>query len=377
MAAYIINTDDLKCEPIKDFYFKNECSDNLSPQVILAKNPEILAELPDLDLSSMEIVFCAREFNSLRGSIDILLITRSAEILIVETKLLRNPESVRTVVAQAIDYVKALATEDPDDLISKILAKYSSQPLDDLLKNDESFQHLLSQNLRTGTFSVLIVGDFIHPNILGLTESIQSAPHLGFSIYLVELNALLTDNNSLVLNPKVVSNTVEIERSVVKIEITGADGKYKIDSEIPSKESKGSRPILSWNQYIDSVTKNEFQKVFEQFREKWLQEIGKSINMGQVGFSAGVFNGNKRVPIQYIYNNRLALLTQNYSEKLDIPPDLYEAYKNDIKQSKDIFDEYLMGNKSEIQFDKLDVDSLNIVLGAAFNLALAIKNSLE
>ena len=36
-----------------------------------------------------------------------------------------------------------------------------------------------------------------------------------------------------------------------------------------------------------------------------------------------------------------------------------------------------MGNKSEIQFDKLDVDSLNIVLGAAFNLALAIKNSLE
>jgi len=35
-----------------------------------------------------------------------------------------------------------------------------------------------------------------------------------------------------------------------------------------------------------------------------------------------------------------------------------------------------MGNKSEIQFDRLDIESLNIVLGAAFNLAMAIKNSL-
>ena len=376
MPAYKIKTDTFECGPVKDFYFKNECSDNLSPQVILAKNPEILAELPDLDLSSTEVVFCAREFNSLRGSIDILLITRSAEILIVETKLLRNPESVRTVVAQAIDYVKALATEDPDDLISKILAKSSSQPIDDLLKNDESFQHLLSQNLRTGSFSVLIVGDFIHPNILGLTESIQSAPHLGFSIYLVELNALLTANDSLVLNPKVVSNTVEIERSVVKIEIAGANGKYRIESKIPSKEGKGSRPILNWNQYIDSISKAEFQKPFEQFREKWLQEIGDTINMGQVGFSAGVFNGNKRLPIQFVYNNRLALLSQHYSDNLDIPPDLYEAYKNDIKQTKDIFDEYLMGNKVEVPFDRLDVESLGIVLKAAFNLAIAIKNSL-
>ncbi len=376
MGAYKINMVSFECEPVKDFHFKNECSDELSPQVILAKNPEILIELNELGLSDTEVVFCAREFNSSRGPIDILLITRSGEILIIETKLFRNPESVRTVVAQAIDYVKALATEDPDDILTKIQAKSSSQLIEDLLKQDESFQHLLSQNLRTGTFSVLIVGDFIHPNILGLTESIQSAPHLGFTIYLVELNALLTESNTLVLNPKVVSNTVEIERSVVKIEINDTTGKHRIESEIPSKESKGSRPILSWNQYIDSISRVEFKKELEQFREKWLQEIGKSINMGQVGFSAGVFNGNKRVPIQYVYNNRLALLTQLYSEKLDIPPEQYEAYKNDIKQSKDIFDEYLMGNKSEIQFDRLDVESLNIVLEAAFNLAMAIKNSL-
>jgi len=376
MSAYKINTYNLECKPANEFFFKNEGSDYLSPQVIIAKNPEILVELPDLGLSSTEVVFCAREFTSLRGLIDILIITRSAEVLIIETKLLRNPESVRTVVAQSIDYVKALSTEDPEEIIAKILAKSASQPIDNLLKNDESFQYLLGQNLRTGTFSVLIVGDFIHPNVLGVTESIQSAPHLGFTIYLVELNALMTDESTLVLNPKIVANTVEIERSVVRIEIAGANGKYRIESEIPSKEGKGSKPILTWNQYIDSISKVEFQKPFELFREKWLQEIGNTINMGQVGFSAGVYNGSKRIPIQFVYNNRLALLSQHYADKLDIPPDLYEVYKNDIKQSKDIFDEYLMGNKVEIPFDRLDVESLDVVLGAAFNLAQAIKNGL-
>ena len=374
MSTYKINLETLGFEPIKDYYFKNEGADKASPQVILAKNPEILTQLNELGLSNPEVVFCAREFSSLRGSIDLLLITRSAEILIIETKLLRNPESVRTVIAQVVDYVKALSTEDSEDIIAKVLAKSSGQKIEQFLKKDESFQYLLGQNFRTGTFSVLIVGDFIHPNVLGVAESIQSAPHLGFTIYLVELNAILSDNNSLLLTPKIVANTVEIERSVVKIELINSSGKVRIDSEIPSKESKGSKAILTWNQYIDSITKLEFKKVIELFKEKWIQDIGGSISMGQVGFSAGVSFGDKRIPIQFIYNNRIALLSQLYAERNKIPPQLYEEYKENIKFSKRIFDEYLIGNRVEISFEKIDDTTLDIILDASYKLALAIKN---
>lgn len=375
MGSYKINLENFSCKPVKDFRFKNEGSDILSPQVILSKNPEILIELRDLELSSSEIVFCSREFSSLRGPIDLLLITRAAEIVIVETKLVRNPESSRTVVAQAIDYVKALSSEDPEEVIKKILAKAASQPIDKLLREDETFQILLSQNLRTGSFTVLIVGDYINPNVLGVIESIQSAPHLGFTIFLVELNAIRIDDNTLVLMPKCVTRTVEIERSVVKIEFVGASGKIRIDSEIPSKEGKGSRAILTWNQYLDSVTKIEFRSVIEQFKEKWINEIGATINMGQVGFSAGVLYGDKRIPIQFVYNNRIDLLSQYYSERLNIPSGYYKEYKEAIKAARGIFDEYLVGNKVGIPFDKLDAGSLNIILDAAFRLALAIKNS--
>ena len=375
MGTYKINLENYTCQPAKDFRFKTEGSDILSPQVILSKNPEILVELRDLGISNTEVVFCTREFSTLRGSIDILLIMKSAEIVIIETKLIRNPESSRTVVAQAIDYVKALSSDDSDDILTKIQAKSASQPIEKLLKDDETFQMLLSKNFKTGSFSVLIVGDYIHPKVLGVIESIQSAPHLGFTIYLVELNAATVDDGTLVLMPKIVANTVEIERSVVKIEIIGANGKYRIDSEVPSKEGKGSRPILSWNQYLDSITKVEFKKVIEQFREKWINEIGASISMGQVGFSAGVSYGSKRIPIQYIYNNRIALLSQLYSERLNIPPQFYKEYKDALKASKGIFDEYLVGNKVEIPFDRMDVDSLNTILGASFNLAMSIKNS--
>ncbi len=293
----------------------------------------------------------------------------------METKLVRNPESSRTVVAQAIDYVKALSSEDPEEVIKKILAKAASQPIDKLLREDETFQILLSQNLRTGSFTVLIVGDYINPNVLGVIESIQSAPHLGFTIFLVELNAIRIDDNTLVLMPKCVTRTVEIERSVVKIEFVGASGKIRIDSEIPSKEGKGSRAILTWNQYLDSVTKIEFRSVIEQFKEKWINEIGATINMGQVGFSAGVLYGDKRIPIQFVYNNRIDLLSQYYSERLNIPSGYYKEYKEAIKAARGIFDEYLVGNKVGIPFDKLDAGSLNIILDAAFRLALAIKNS--
>jgi len=374
MGTYKINLDNLTCKPVKDFRFKNEGSDILSPQVILAKNPEILIELRDLELSSTEVVFCAREFSTLRGSIDILLIMKSAEIVIIETKLIRNPESSRTVVAQAIDYVKALSSVDTDEIINKVQDRSASQPIEKLLKRDETFQILLKKNFQTGSFKVLIVGDYIHPNVLGVIESIQSAPHLGFTIFLVELNATKVDDGTLVLMPKIVTNTIEIERSVVKIELIGVNGKYRIDSEVPSKEGKGSRPILSWNQYLDSITKVEFKKVIEQFRERWINEIGSSISMGQVGFSAGVSYGNKRVPIQFVYNNRIALLSQLYSEKLNIPPHFYKEYKEELKASKGIFDEYLIGNRVEIPFDKLDVESLNTILDASFNLAKAIKN---
>ena len=63
-----------------------------------------------------------REVNTDRGPIDNLYVSPGGGITIVETKLWKNPEKHRTVVAQIIDYGKELAAWDYDQLCIAILA---------------------------------------------------------------------------------------------------------------------------------------------------------------------------------------------------------------------------------------------------------------
>jgi len=64
---------------------------------------------------------------------------------------------------------------------------------------DDKYASLIQQNIKTGNFKVAIVGDSIHPDVLGMIESIQSAPHLSFSIFLIELSTHVLDDTQLIL----------------------------------------------------------------------------------------------------------------------------------------------------------------------------------
>ena len=220
----------------------------------------------------------------------------------------------------------------------------------------------------------MILGDIIHQNVLGMVESIQSAPHLSFTIYLVEINAAIQDENNIIITPKIVRNTLEIERSVIKIDVFPG-GEHKIESEIPSKERKGSKPQLTWGQYLDNVSNKDFREIIEVFKKKWVSEIDDSINMGQVGFSAGLHYGNKRIPIQIVYNNRVAIISEKMREAYDMPEKLYQEYKEDLKKAPTVYDKYVIGNKVDVGFDVMDAETLKLILDASLKLGKKIKNS--
>ena len=80
-------------------------------QELLEENPSII---PSGDVSSeyAPLICIGREVpvgsGETQGYIDNLYITPTGRIVIVETKLFRNQESRRTVVAQIIDYAKEL-----------------------------------------------------------------------------------------------------------------------------------------------------------------------------------------------------------------------------------------------------------------------------
>lgn len=84
-------------------------------QEILADNPFVI---PSFEVGSeyAPLVCIGREVpvgsGETQGYIDNLYLTPSGRIVIVETKLFRNQESRRTVVAQIIDYAKELQKWD-------------------------------------------------------------------------------------------------------------------------------------------------------------------------------------------------------------------------------------------------------------------------
>ena len=80
-------------------------------QTILEQNPEII---PSAEIGSefTPLLCIGTEVpvgsGDTRGYIDNLYITPSGHLVVVETKLFRNQESKRAVVAQVIDYAKEL-----------------------------------------------------------------------------------------------------------------------------------------------------------------------------------------------------------------------------------------------------------------------------
>jgi len=123
MASYRLNVTSISAEKLKDYTYHSGERDESSLQGLVAGNPFIITDLSELELTDSEILLVCREYPTPRGNIDILIVTKDADIVIIETKLIRNPESTRSVVAQAIDYVKAFSNETIDLFWDKISKK--------------------------------------------------------------------------------------------------------------------------------------------------------------------------------------------------------------------------------------------------------------
>ena len=97
------------------------------------------------------------------GSVDNLLMTADGNIVIVEVKLWRNPESRRTVIAQALDYATAMFRMDYEDLESSVIgADFDDgerpSSLYDLFRDDPdvlpegAFVDAVNRNLNLGSY---------------------------------------------------------------------------------------------------------------------------------------------------------------------------------------------------------------------------------
>lgn len=235
-------------------------------QELLEDNPmlipsgEVNGEYAPLICIGREVTVGSGE---MQGCIDNLYITPSGSIVVVETKLFRNQESRRTVVAQIIDYAKELQKWDSSKL-NAVVQNYTYRKLGqgfkiiDLmakhgylsLSDEARLNDRINRNLKSASFLLMIIGDGIRTGVQQLADFLNDNVSMSFNLALAEMEVYQRGADTIVI-PNLVTKTTVIERSV------SGDGINKHRPQ--TEETKGQyarKPVLSRREFINIFADN-------------------------------------------------------------------------------------------------------------------------
>lgn len=141
-------------------------------------------------------------------------------LVLVEDKLLRNPEARRQVLGQLLDYAHKMQTELDGEALEERLPREQQGWI---AENQER----IAASLRMGEFLLLVCGDRIHPRVVALAQPLMNRATWATSLFelgLVSL-ALYSDGESLLLLPNVVGAVARSTRELtIEVTVRSADG---------------------------------------------------------------------------------------------------------------------------------------------------------
>lgn len=165
-----------------------------------------------------------RELSLNSGFVDLVYCNEYGYITIGECKLWRNPEARRKVVGQVLDYAKDLAKLSYSEFENTCIKARGNdhQNLFEIVYNyypdtEESvFIDAVQNNLRRGRFLLTVIGDGIRENMEELVAYIHRSGNLNFTMSLIEIPVYKDrDNGNLIITPRVLVKTKEIERVIL------------------------------------------------------------------------------------------------------------------------------------------------------------------
>ena len=221
-------------------------------QELLVTHPELLPVAqfrPDIG----ELVCIGREVPTRdSGTIDNLYLSTARYVVVVETKLWRNPQSRREVVSQVLDYVKDIVTRDFDWLESvwRQFANargHAPQTLIELMRqasdgelDEGQFVDRVQRGIGHGDVIALIVGDGIESQLQQLVSHLcRDSAHLRYSIGLISLRCYqMPVRDEMLVLPELVQEVEPVQRAYVRIELDEAlAGQARIASVVETHDS--------------------------------------------------------------------------------------------------------------------------------------------
>lgn len=212
-------------------------------QDILFRHPACLP-ISEINQSFLGLVPLAREVSTPAGYIDVLYATPEGRLVLVETKLWRNPEARREVIGQILDYAKEIARWSYEDLqreVSRAAGEHGNDVFEAVKRahpdvDEISFVDGVSRSLRTGDFLLLIVGDGIREGVRAITEFLDQNATLQFTFGLVEMGVYEVPERGRLLQPRVIAQSVIVRRSVIEFADEGLRARDQADEMLEDEK---------------------------------------------------------------------------------------------------------------------------------------------
>jgi hypothetical protein len=368
----------------------NDAKNEAWLQELLYSHPELLPVEKFDDLYAPAIPI-GREVHTARGSIDNLYVSPEGGITIVETKLWRNPEKHRTVVAQILDYAKEVAAWNYDQLCAAVLASSRQRGETDNASLDQKvavalsakemelheFQEGVATCLACAKFLLLIVGDRISPNIALLSNAIQSAPGLHFTLGLVEMQLYeLTAGRDwpIIVVPEVLGRTVERTRGVVRV--CYAEEKPQVTVEVDGDETDGpgTAKTLDMDVLLQEIPPDLVQPYKEGIEAWQALGVGGTIRFTtDMMFFEMALGGQVRKIVRCHRKYKISVIRRTFVEQWGGTGALYDRYLDDLEGAPVVAD-HARSDKLWVRYDKLSGDDLRVLLLAARNLVQRITS---
>lgn len=193
-------------------------------QELLFEHPEALP-IGEIDRAYSGAVAVCMELNTPAGPIDALYATPQGRLVVLETKLWRNPEARRTVVGQVLDYAKELSRWTYEDMQGAVTRRTGRRgnALFDIVNevaaelDEAEFVDEVSRSLRQGRFLLLICGDGIREGVAMIADFLERHGTLEFTFGLVEMAVYRTPDSSLLVQPRVLAQSLIARRTVIRL----------------------------------------------------------------------------------------------------------------------------------------------------------------
>jgi hypothetical protein len=172
-----------------------------------------------------------RELRTPAGRIDCLFVTRFGGLVVVECKLWRNPQARRELVGQILDYAKELAAWDYADLQREVSIARSDRGTNALFgivstrypdTEEAEFVDAVARNLARGRLMLLLAGDGIREGTESIVQYVGRYAGLHLTFGLVEVAGYEMPDGRLLVQPRILARTANIDRAVVRVEGLGA-----------------------------------------------------------------------------------------------------------------------------------------------------------